>query len=173
MLDIVLNDGTFDIDFTTGSSILSSSCTTHYFLQKLDDGVFADYSETIVSVDSEHTKIQITTTDDDYFLDQGTSRMRVSVASVADLSTAENPQYIYFTLRFVHPCHFAVLNDNGGLQSPLDSAVVNGISDETTINPFSFSFPSLTGSVFECGTQTVSVVEPDPAYSSGPVSSFI
>ena len=99
--------------------------------------------------------------------------MRLSVASVADLSVASSPLHIDFTVKFIHPCWYAVFSDNGGLHSPLDSAITNGPSDSATINPFPFSFPALTGSIFDCSAQTVTVIEPAPAYSSGPVSNFI
>ena len=100
-------------------------------------------------------------------------KIRVSVASVAVLSEAQFPKHIDFTVNFVHPCRYAEISGDMGLHIQLDSAVVNGISDETTISPFPLTFPTLTGSTFECGTQIVTVVEPAPAYSSGPVSNFI
>ena len=71
--------------------------------------------------------------------------MRISVASVPVLENAETPLDIYFTVKFIHPCHFAVFHDNGGLNSQLDSAIVNGDTDETTISPFDITFPSIAG----------------------------
>ena len=99
--------------------------------------------------------------------------MRISVASVPVLENAETPLDIYFTVKFIHPCHFAVFHDNGGLNSQLEDAVTGGISDSTTIAAYPYSFPTLPGEAFDCGTQTVTIVEPAPAYSSGPVSNFI
>ena len=55
--DYVINDGTHDIDFITGSNILASSCSTYYFLHKEGTGgVFTEYTGTEVSFDSGFTK---------------------------------------------------------------------------------------------------------------------
>ena len=172
--DYVINDGTHDIDFMTGQNTLHNSCNPQYTLHKEEEGgAFVEYTGTVVSFDSEFTKSQIITTASDYSFDQEVWRMRLSVASVTDLVAATNPSHIYFTVKFVHPCRSAVFHDNESLDSQLDSAVVNGIGDETTISPFDITFPGLTGYTFECGAQTVTVVEPALAYSSGPVSNFI
>ena len=114
-------------------------------MHKEEGGVFVEYIGAVVMFDSEFTKSQIITTASDYSFDQEVWRMRLSVASVTDLVAATNPSYIFFIVHFVHPCHSAVFHDNEGLESQLDLAVVNGITDETTISPFDITFPSIAG----------------------------
>lgn len=55
---------------------------------------------------------------------------------------------------------------------PLDKAVVNKNDDKSTVNVFPYTFPTLDKS-HDCGTQTVTILEPDTPYISGPVSDFI
>ena len=94
--------------------------------------------------------------------------MRVSLASVEDLSLAEHPMHIYFSVKFVHPCHYAVFGDNSGLDSQLNQAVVNGKTDSTTMGGFPYTFPTLPSSGYECGLQTASIIDKPSFISISP-----
>ena len=108
-------------------------------------------------------------------------KIKIEITSVADATIAENPKSITFTVQFLHPCHYTIISDNGGLLKPLNRAEVNllptytGYDDTYTMVSFPYAFPSHFITSPDCGPQTISINEPSspPASTSGLVSSFI
>ena len=93
--------------------------------------------------------------------------MRISLTADSFI----NPYYLYANIEFSHPCNLGNFTDNYGLRYPLSQAVVGGRSDQTILDRFNVTLPVLD--VIDCGVQLVSVVEPESAYKSGPVSETV
>ena len=101
--------------------------------------------------------------------DQDVLKFKIEITSTVIASVTENPKSITFEVEFLHPCHYAVLADNGGLLRPLDRAVVNdlpsyvGFNDIQTISAFPYSFPASFTTSPDCGPQIITINEPGTA----------
>ena len=115
---IEADSGRSDSFITVTSSL--AHCTPYYSLFKEDGtGTYVPYIDTNPSIDiislipsASPTAILITSSIvDDTVLDNQQWKLRVSVASKTPFSEALNPQHIYFTVTFEHPCKHATINN--------------------------------------------------------------
>ena len=108
---------THKVELDSGQSIpfipptnTKAGCTPMYSLYKDDGtGTYVAYTDInpsydIVDFNSALTEVQVTSSmANDGYIVLDTWKLRVSVASVPNISTADNPEHIYFTLTFDYP----------------------------------------------------------------------
>ena len=75
-----------------------------------------------------------------------------------DLSIAVTPAYWDLFVTFVHPCNYAIFNEHAGVTSPI-VAEVEDPPHPSPVYEISPDFPYDLQGLFDCGPQTISIVD--------------